>query len=171
MIAGGCIRDWMLGLEPKDIDVFVTVPENVEIRLPTNRAGWQLDEANPMPGEMNGVPGYGGLNSIVEIHNWLKGGQAVQIIRLRPDINLSEYVWTFDIDICTGRFDSSGLTIPHGAMVDLEAKVIHTNSPTQACFDRAERFLRKVSQVEQGWRITGVAAHFALDQQNVVDLG
>ena len=60
-----------------------------------------------------------------------------------------------------GRWDQNGLNIPISMARDLEDKVIHTNVESENTYTRAERFLRKVSQVETGWRIVGPAARFA----------
>lgn len=46
VIAGGCIRDYHLGLEPKDIDIFVPVPNRLELEDLMDRLNdsslWQL---------------------------------------------------------------------------------------------------------------------------------
>ena len=168
MIAGGCIRDWMLGLEPKDIDVFMLLPEGEAPRLPEGN-GWEVDPEQPQAPENQGVPGYGGVTRITSIFNWRKQGQPVQIIQLQRDTNLTDYVWGFDIDVCMGRWDQNGLNIPNSMARDLEDKVIHTNVESENTYQRADRFLRKVSQVEAGWRIAGAAARFGPRQNPVLD--
>lgn len=46
VIGGGCIRDYLLGLEPKDIDVFVPIPTRDELEELCDRlndsSAWQL---------------------------------------------------------------------------------------------------------------------------------
>lgn len=149
MIAGGCVRDWLIGLEPKDIDVFVSAENFVQ---PTGDH-WEQDPVNPMPPEIR--DGYEGLNNITAVSNLLYKGQAVQIIELAQGMNPHEYVYSFDMELLRGSYDERGLVVPADAIKDIEQKQIFISRWSENTQQRAQRFLDKVSRVEEGWRITG----------------
>lgn len=150
VIAGGCIRDWMLGVPEKDIDVFFKVQGE---RVVLNPERWTADPNQIAPEEMQA---YQGMNNITSIANMRFEDHAVQLIRLTPETDLNTYVDNFDISICMGRYglgQNRGLRIPPAMARDLENKVIFCEGQTNQTSVRARRFLEKISQYEQGWVI------------------
>lgn len=161
LIAGGCVRDYMLGLPYKDIDVFVSLPEGVEFIPPH---GWDVDVENQIqPPE---IEAYNNINGQIRyIGNYL-GRQAVvdgvqqerpkiQVIVLRHDQDVNEYVDGFDYNLCMGRYgisdDREGLYIPYTMLNGLQRKRLWTEAPREMTHQRMAAFLQKIGQFEQGW--------------------
>lgn len=141
-IAGGCVRDYFIGLEPKDIDVFIQA--NPTGQLP---AGFEWDLERPERPEYEA-----GLNGIRGIEDFVYQGTKINVIYIGQ--NPYDYTTThFDSRINQGYVNINFLEVPAATMRDLESKTytIHRMGPNS--MNRAERFLEKVSRVEQGWRL------------------
>lgn len=149
VIAGGCVRDWMLGVPEKDIDVFYNnVPGEGDFVL---RNGWRLAEDQVQQDENHEYVGINGIRGIVDA---IYQDHRVQLIRLNDDINLGRYITNFDISICKGSFRVfEGLLIPAPMARDLEEKQIFCEGQTNQTSVRARRFLEKIGQYEQGWKV------------------
>lgn len=148
VIAGGCIRDWMLGVPEKDIDVFYNGTGTNDFVLD---ADWRLAEDQVQPDENRQ---YEGMNQIIGISDLIYQDHRVQLIRLDDAVDLGTYITNFDISICKGNFRSfEGLMIPGPMARDLEAKHIFCEGQINQTSVRANRFLEKISQFEQGWRV------------------
>lgn len=147
VIAGGCVRDWMLGVPEKDIDVFYNnVPGEGDFVL---QNGWRLAEEQVQQQHYDR-----GLNGIRGIVDAVYQDHRVQLIRLNDDVNLGQYITNFDISICKGNFRVfEGLLIPAPMARDLEEKKIFCEGQTNQTSVRARWFLEKISQYEQGWEI------------------
>lgn len=146
VVTGGCIRDYLLGLEPKDIDVVVSVPPgrgNYDYNIPE---GWTPLPRGDLPDEYVGNP------NIVEIHDYLVAETTVQLIITtnaryghieRHDLLLTKGAFTID----------GGLDIPGTMFTEIQHKRIRAsaNSATDGTMARAQRFLDKISEFEDGW--------------------
>lgn len=149
VIAGGCVRDWMLGVPEKDIDVFYSnAPEEFVLN---NGDGWRLAPDQVQQDENRQ---HEGMQNILGIVDMFYQDHRVQLIRLNDDVNLSRYVHNFDITICKGSFRPfEGLLVPSAMASDLEEKQILCEGQTNQTSVRARRFLEKISQYEQGWTV------------------
>jgi len=146
MIAGGCIRDWLLGLEPKDIDIFIG-SGNTHFNAPET---WEAGEQN----RDEEYFGRGGPQNITAIHNYRVANTDVQVIYCNRSIYA--HLASFDLKLSNAFFTlTGGLTVPQPVIDSLESKTILANLHRTAAntMERAERFLAKVSEVEEGWRI------------------
>ena len=103
VLAGGCIRDLLLGQEPKDLDLFVSMSDwrisgggyalaRSTLDVIAKREGWTLDEeAHPYP-----IPG-----SLISV--WTHTEEAIpypyQITTLDKDTSAADLVSQFDFGI------------------------------------------------------------------------
>lgn len=123
VIAGGAVRDFLLGVEPKDIDIFVNVPT---VQMLGQRAtalaavGFDLElmdhtEYQDAPDWVNAVTG------VLDGH-W--GDHAVQIIA-RPSFDFSgaQLVGNFDFSITKCWFDGETHDTPE-AKADRDAGTV-----------------------------------------------
>lgn len=153
-IAGGCVRDYLLGLEPKDIDIFVGTP------LPNNarhNAFFAPTDWQPVPAPPNNLRAeyFGeGTNHIAAIHDFTVADTAVQMIYVNRFI--FDHIARFDLQLSNGTFHlNEGLVVPMSLMKGISDKVIRANirRTSNNTMARAERFLEKISAVEDGWTI------------------
>lgn len=147
MITGGCVRDWYLGLTPKDIDVFVRQGTGQGVFGSRNIEGFEPSDGPQVADE------YMGVGNIVEITNWKFVDTDIQIILINQDpMNHRDL---FDAELLKGSYElDAGLRLPSQTLKDLDDKVVRlTRNATARSQERAERFLQKVGQVEEGWTI------------------
>ena len=153
-IAGGCVRDYFLGLEPKDIDIFVGTPlaNNAQHNAFFAPADWQ--PVPPANNEMRAEYLGEGANHIAAIHDFTVADTAVQMIYVNRFI--FDHIARFDLQLSNGTFHlNEGLVVPMSLMKGISDKVIRANIRRTAnnTMARAERFLEKISAVEDGWTI------------------
>lgn len=154
VIAGGCVRDYLLGREPKDIDVFVNASTaRLAVRsfdLPRRfmvsalaKASEYEDESNDFGAEVAGV--LDGTYTDTEGRE-----HAIQIIaRPHPDFSGPQLVAQLDLDICRSWYDGATLhETPEArqARYDGTIRAIRPNNRTADRISRlSERLGLKVS--------------------------
>lgn len=144
IIAGGAVRDFLLGVEPKDIDVFIpnTPPEQPSrisfeaFGCPSDRYGlFRIDGIYERQAE------YEALNNICLVSTGTLHGYRVDAIELTDVITPLELVQTFDFGINQCWFDS--VTHITGNMIhDSQNQVVtlyHTDRMDRS-LKRFERF-------------------------------
>ena len=145
LVSGGCIRDWMLGLTPKDIDIFYNLPRDRVVNYPN---GWELD-----PVVQANWTDYGVEDSpIVRITDMIVEDTKVQLVQTAT--NTYDHVEHFDSNITKGLYDRlGGLALPTEMLRDLENKTVTVKKDRDRSRQRAQRFIEKVGAVEEGWRM------------------
>jgi hypothetical protein len=145
-IAGGCIRDYMLGLDAKDIDVFVGHSIVRHDNLATLRhpddfefLGTATEEEYP-----------GAANHFV-VCNYRYMDTDIQVMHLRGDFR--NHLETFDHNMCFGQFDGNRTVLPLNFMKGYARKEVEVYNDGEKTKARAETFIDKVSAVEDGWRL------------------
>lgn len=146
VIAGGCIRDYMLGLPPKDIDVFVE--GEVNHLMGNNPEGFELDRLMPAREEYRG-----NLNNILFIQDYKYRDTAINIINI--DAMVYGVLDNFDSNINKGMYDGMNLEISADMGKDLENREVTIVRQGHNSMQRAQRLVQKVHAAgERDWRIT-----------------
>ena len=145
IVSGGCVRDWMLGLTPKDIDIFYNLPRDAVVNYPTD---WQMD-----PVVQANWTDYGVEDSpIVRITDMIVMDTKVQLVHTSG--SCYEHIEHFDSNITKGLYDQlGGLNLPREMLADLENKTVTVRKDSDRSRQRAQRFIEKVGAVEEGWRM------------------
>ena len=140
IIAGGAVRDWFMGLEPKDIDIFIH--EN----NPDDPSTWHQFEWERDPEVILRDNDYPGIRErIIAVEDYIVQGMKINVIRINTDLSIEEYIdlW-FDINICKAfyRADADVTRLGHieclfDFLTDLENRTITIsrhgiNSPARA---------------------------------------
>lgn len=148
-IAGGCIRDWMLGLQHKDIDIFVpnfTEDMEPDFRGRMERYGFVfVEEANREQ--------YEGAFKVLNYEWTERTGEdhAVQVVLLPG--TFTEHFALFDYNMVKAYYDMSGVHLSYQFIDGLERKNIYMTNYTQqdTTRDRMVNFANKVNVVDPGW--------------------
>lgn len=145
-IAGGCIRDYMLGLEAKDIDVFVS---RSRIRHDN------LDAlVHPEGFEFLGTAteeDYPGAEHQFLVCNYRYMDTDIQIMHLRGEFLF--HLESFDCNMGFGQFDGNRTILPLNWMKGYARKEVEVYNDGERTAARAQAFIDKVSEVEAGWRL------------------
>lgn len=149
-VAGGAIRDWLIGIPHRDIDVFVVLREGQEgheLQIPANWAHNPNRQRQQYPGQ-----------EILSVHDFILDQEHINLIVLRPGVFLERYITGFDTPLNRGAFKRfSGLTVSVETLTDMENKDIFIERPDiPRQVERAQDWLQRVSQVEQGWKIVNL---------------
>ena len=147
MIAGGCIRDYFIGIQPKDIDVFVRYgPRNfTPFQLP--RDFGFADDVQPDNEEYDDT-------AIINTMYFSYNNTLINVIVLDAHVEVADYITTgFDVAICKGRVtDNGNMFLPYQMLQDLNNKTLTVTNPSAGTTRRLTRFLTRIGAVEQGWR-------------------
>ena len=146
-IAGGCIRDYMLGLEAKDIDVFVS---QSRVR-PDNGVDFMVHPADFEYLGMAMREEYPGANHEYVVCNYRYMDTDIQVVHLRQDFR--NHIETFDHNMCFGQFDGNQTILPLNWMKGYARKEVEVYNDSEKTAVRAQAFIDKVSAVEAGWRL------------------
>lgn len=134
IIAGGAIRDWFLGVEPKDFDIFVSASEFHE---PEGFSG--LGHL----GREGRLEEYEKLNDIGIIMRGRIAGRQADLIGMRSDpLTGAELVTDFDFGITRCWYDADGLHDTAEALQDRVNKTVTLliNTRRERALARFERF-------------------------------
>lgn len=152
VVAGGCIRDWMLGLRHKDIDIFLpNFGANDEDTLRR-----RLEEQGLLfLGEGDHIL-YEGAFKVLnynyrERYTERAEEHTVQIILL-PGTFLDHFA-TFDYNMVKAYYDKDGLHLSKEFANGLENRRVGMTNHFQMdrTRERVEGFIEKVNRVDPGW--------------------
>jgi len=130
IIAGGAVRDWFMGLEPKDIDLFIHESN------PNDPSTWHQFEWARDPEILRDILGDedypGALGNIIAVEDYIVQGVKINVVRINTDLSIEEYIDTyFDINICKAfyRADADNTRLGHveclfDFLTDLENRTI-----------------------------------------------
>lgn len=159
VVAGGCIRDYLLGFEPKDIDIFVPVTNRQEfeefIYSLNDSPLWSVEL---IEGEEYRVHD---PHSIIGVAEGEALGLPVNIVARCSHIEGAwELINSFDYGILQWSFQSTdtGIVATTAALMDLAnrtATLTHDGTYEQS-LDRYARWLKRVTPVGGQWPLTKV---------------
>lgn len=147
VIAGGAVRDYALGFEPEDIDVFVNCTglelEDFVSELPSCFAVSLLHEATEYHEHPDFMPELSGV-----LDGWFKNGWRVQFIgRPMPDFSGAALMSRFDVGLSRIWYDGELHMTPEfirdmeqGTITILRAESAHA---LQASTERAWTYVRR----------------------------
>lgn len=164
VVGGGCVRDYILGVPHKDIDVFVPfIPENVY-----ERAQEQWDQANPnipywnvpqaeRPHEVRydtvgwrfeatlfeNYQDVGGRIDSVYQYRWQD--ETIQLITLTEGTSVQDHFDSFDLGICQAAW-CGGLQLSPAFVADWKDQKITRINPNDLTNERIQRFLEKFGE-------------------------
>lgn len=149
VIAGGAVRDHMLGIEPKDIDVFIPAragvvhdpaPTNTTFSMKAFPARFGLDRIYEV---FERQAEYAALNNIESVSRGEVFGYTVDAIEMNVDFTGQQLVETFDFGINWCWFDGQINDTPE-AFVDRYSKFIILHH-----HDRLERSLERFARLNE----------------------
>lgn len=150
VVAGGAVRDWMLGIEPKDIDIFVG-------------RGFDIADGDLVPNGWNfirtvGRDEYPGAMDEFNISEYRVDDTIVQVMFLRHGFH--DHYGQFDNNLTKGRYEPRAvfgggtLILSDELLYGLEHQVIYplagNNDNVNA---RMLEQLDRLNQTMPGWRI------------------
>jgi hypothetical protein len=140
VVAGGCLRDFLLGLEPKDIDIFVPLKSEYEVLA----LCWRLNEAgmfdlrmlNPQAARTSGAEEDYDEAFGKQLWGVLDGeglGVPVNIIaRCSHEGGIDALVESFDFDVVQFWYSGAGATgagsAAYAAIFERTATITHDNT-------------------------------------------
>jgi hypothetical protein len=148
ILAGGAIRDWLVGQEPKDYDIFYSYFPGIPI---TNNNWLYQEIVDPVAHAAEYQPVDGEPNKkIGAVYNYeviLSGGFFVQVQMVGVHYpNPKEHCKTFDHTLTLGRFGlESGLAISPLLFESLRTRTVTCLDPLR----KEKSFLRATTAVER----------------------
>lgn len=170
IIAGGCVRDYWLGKEPKDIDVFYPYVrtgdgsyfepyESIIKRIKVSKFSealqrdfvyeevdpdwiWQINKDYLSDADFDpNTIGYEDPGPINHVDDLIyKGVWKVNSVGLQEGMDALSYFYEFDLGTCMALFDGN-LFYTKQFIDDMVAKTVTLVNPKKRTRDRAERFV------------------------------
>lgn len=157
VIAGGAVRDYVVGVPHRDIDVFVPYHEDHNLtwrervndprwRWTTNpNNGWIYDEAYAQ--NLNrGVFEYDQLvdDIINSVSQYSFQDNTVQVIVLSPRRTIQQHLDSFDMGICQAVYANGGIQLSNAFLSDWKSQTITPINPNARTPDRAARLITRL---------------------------
>ena len=155
IIAGGAVRDYLLGLPAKDIDIFVNHVPSDDAILKAEELGWGRVHQAGDPGRYGNAKALGVIDACPNF----VGGAVQLIFKLgdNPGQYENDIVSKFDLDIVKSSYYNGRIEDTDMAKTDRDNKTVTfcgDGDPKQS-FDRADRFVKRAKEHGQEFKMVG----------------